>query len=67
MKNIDKYRELIEKEIQKESPLIGVFYGKPTNCAEIDSCAHCALYDSNDSTYQACAIDFIDWMFDEVE
>lgn len=64
MKNIDKYRELIEKERQKESILIGLVNGIPVNCREIDSCAQCGFFDGNP---KACIIDFINWMFEEAE
>lgn len=61
MKNIDKYRELIEREHQKESKLIGLVNGIPVNCREIDSCVQCDLQ------YMSCTIDFINWMFEEAK
>jgi len=67
VKNIDKYRELIEKEHQKESLLIGVVNGIPVNCRQIDSCVRCDFFDGNIRTGEMCAVDFINWMFDEAE
>ena len=67
MKNIDKYRELIEKERQKEGILIGLVNGIPVKCCEIDSCVRCDFFDGNIRTGEMCAVEFINWMFDEAE
>ena len=63
MKNIDKYRESIEKEHRKEGILIGVVNGMPVNCRQIDSCLQCAFSE----TSQACLSSFINWMFEEAK
>lgn len=65
MKNIDKYRELIERERQKGSVLIGVVNGIPVNCREIDSCDHC--YKGDRYKGNVCSVEFVNWLFEEAE
>ena len=65
MKNIDKYRELIEKEMETKREIvnIGLVNGVPINCDEIDGCNDCEFH----ASILPCAWLFVKWMFDEAE
>lgn len=63
MKNIDKYRELIEKEREKARNKVGLVNGVPINCDEIDSCNICEFHTS----VEPCASLLLKWLFREAE
>lgn len=65
MKNIDKYRELIEKEREKAGQKVGVVNGIPVNCAEVDNCKDC--YCSEGHGAICSPVKFVDWLFEDAK